>query len=311
LSFKPVNERIVKLGMPCTFIEDYKIAHSYIEEKMKNGDVVLLENLRFYEGEKNNDMAFARQLASFGDMYVNEAFPSSHREHASIFSVPKLIPSYAGLQLEKEVEHLSRTFNPPRPFVFILNGAKFETKLPLLKKFLEIADTVFVGGALANDFFKQKGYELGTSLVSAGNIDLSQYASNTKLLLPIDVMDEKKQIWLPEGFPKDGKIVDAGPKTMAMLKEKIAGARFVLWNGTIGLYELGYNKGTEDLAKCIAENTKRGLMSVVGGGDTVAALEDMKLTQDFTFVSSGGGAMLDFLAKGTLPGIQALNGDNL
>ncbi len=309
ISFQPIAERLAELGTPVLFIKDYKKAHELIENQLKNGDVALLENLRFFEGEKKNDKKFAKELASFGDIYVNEAFPSSHREHASIVGVPKFLPSFAGLQFEKEVLNLTKTFNPTHPFIFLLNGIKFETKMPLLKRFLEIADTVFVGGALATDFFKQKGYEVGRSIVSTGDIDLAPLLANPKLILPLDVMDEGRKIYAPDALPKESKIVDIGPKTLEMLKSKIESSKFILWNGPTGIYQEGYGEATQELARIIANATAAGCISVVGGGDTVAAIEEIGLSDKFTFVSSGGGAMLDFLAKGTLPGIEALNTD--
>lgn len=306
-SLKPVADHFNSLGTPVIFIDNYRNTHQIVETFVEGACIVLLENLRTLAGEKNNDDKFAAELASLADIYVNEAFPVSHREHASIVSVPRHLPSYAGFHFEKEVENLSKTFNPARPFVFILNGAKFETKIPLLNKFLNIADTVFVGGALATDFFKQKGYEVGNSLVSKSEINLAEASRNPKLLLPVDVMDEDKKIWLPEGFPPGKRIVDFGPKTLEILEEHLSDAKFVLWNGPTGIYEEGFNQMTEDLARFVAARTEKGLISVVGGGDTVAALQKLNLIDKLTFVSSGGGAMLDFLAKGTLPGIEALN----
>ena len=310
ISFQPIADHMAELGVPVLFIKDYKKAHETIENQLKNGEVALLENLRFFDGEKKNDQKFAKELASFGDIYVDEAFPSAHREHASIVGVPQFLPGYAGLQFEKEVANLTKTFNPIHPFIFLLNGIKFETKLPLLKRFLEIADTVFVGGALATDFFKQKGYEVGRSIVSGGDIDLAPYLANSKLLLPVDVIDEGRKVYEPESLPKESKIVDIGPKTLELLKSKIQNAKFILWNGPTGIYQQGYGEATEELARIIAAATTAGATSVIGGGDTVAAIENIGLTDKFTFVSSGGGAMLDFLATGTLPGIEALNRSN-
>ena len=310
ISFQPIADHMAELGVPVLFIKDYKKAHETIENQLKNGEVALLENLRFFDGEKKNDQKFAKELASFGDIYVDEAFPSAHREHASIVGVPQFLPGYAGLQFEKEVLNLTKTFNPTHPFIFLLNGIKFETKMPLLKRFLEIADTVFVGGALATDFFKQKGYEVGRSIVSGGDIDLAPYLANSKLLLPVDVIDEGRKVYEPESLPKESKIVDIGPKTLELLKSKIQNAKFILWNGPTGIYQQGYGEATEELARIIAAATTAGATSVIGGGDTVAAIENIGLTDKFTFVSSGGGAMLDFLATGTLPGIEALNRSN-
>jgi phosphoglycerate kinase len=221
--------------------------------------------------------------------------------------VPKLIPSYAGIQFEREVAALSKAFSPVHPFLFILGGAKFKTKLPLLSKFLNLADTVFVGGALANDLYKQRGYEVGVSLVSKEEIDLSAFARNPKVLIPADIVNQEKEVKMADSLTPADKIMDSGPQAVEALKEKIMAARFILWNGPLGLYEDGYQGPTLDLAKMIAEATeKNGAESIVGGGDTLAAISTLGLEDKFTFISTGGGAMLDFLAKGTLPGIEAL-----
>jgi phosphoglycerate kinase len=307
-SLEPVAKHLETLDGKVVFVKDYKDARDVIENGINNGESVLLENLRFFDGEKTNDPKFAQELASLADIYVNDAFSVSHREHASVVGVPKYIPGYAGIQLEKEVAALSKAFNPTHPFLFILGGAKFETKLPLLQKFISIADMVFVGGALANDFYRQKGYEIGTSLVSKGDIDLSVFASDPKIVLPIDVVNQNKEEKPADGLSKEDKIMDSGAKTLELLKEKIAAAKFILWNGPLGLYEDGYRGPTLGLAKLIADATENShIESVVGGGDTLAAISTLNLQDKFTFISTGGGAMLDFLALGTLPGIEALS----
>lgn len=307
-SLEPVARSLSKLDGGTTFIKDWKKAHEIIEN-LKDGECVLLENLRFFDGEKANDPAFAAQMASLADVYVNEAFSVSHREHASVVGVPKLIPSYAGIQLEKEVAALSKAFNPAHPFLFILGGAKFETKLPLLSKFLTIADKVFVGGALANDIYKQRGYEVGISLVSKEDIDLSDFARNPKVIIPVDIINQEKEVKMANALTPADKIMDSGPETMEALKATIKAAKFILWNGPLGLYEDGYRGPTLDLARMIAEASEQnGAESIVGGGDTLAAISTLGLEEKFTFISTGGGAMLDFLAKGTLPGIEALEG---
>jgi phosphoglycerate kinase len=214
--------------------------------------------------------------------------------------------------LEKQIANLSKAFDPAHPFLFILGGAKFETKLPLLSRFMDIADTIFVGGALASDFFKAKGYEVGKSLVSDMDDsrfkiqDLKKYADNPKLLLPVDVTLKDKAVKSPDSLASDDAIMDSGPKTVALLESKAQGSKFILWNGPLGVYEDGYRQPTLDLAKAIGEATLHGAETIVGGGDTVAAIAELGLSDKFSFVSTGGGAMLDFLAEGTLPGIQAL-----
>lgn len=306
-SLAPVADRLRKLGKEVIFIKDFNKAYDVINEQLKGGSCALLENLRFFDGEKKNDPSFAKELASLADIYVNDAFSASHREHASIVGVPKLLPSYAGIQMEKEVAALSKAFNPSRPFLFILGGAKFDTKLPLLEKFLDLADSIFVGGALANDLLKAKGKEVGRSLLSKGSMDLSKFVASPKVIVPIDILNEKKTAKSADGVSADDKIVDAGPKTLQRLKDVIARAKFILWNGPLGIYEGGFKDGTIALARMVSDATPHGAETIVGGGDTLAAIAELGKQEDFTFISTGGGAMLDFLATGTLPGIEALS----
>jgi len=305
LSLEPVAEYLNKMNERVIFVKDYKRVHELVEEG-KNGEVFLLENLRYFDGEKNNDPKFAKELASLADIYVNDGFSVSHREHASIVGVPKYLPSYAGIQLEKEVTNLSRALKPEHPFIFILGGAKFETKLPLLDKFVSIADMIFVGGALANDLFKAKGYEVGTSRVSDKAIDLSKFVSDPKILLPLDIETETDEIKPANKLLPTDKIMDSGPQSVELLREKINTSKFILWNGPLGMYEGGFKEPTQELAKIISEATTNGATSIVGGGDTLAAINELGNHDTFTFISTGGGAMLDFLAKGTLVGIEAL-----
>lgn len=274
--------------------------------KLKKGDIVMLENLRGETGEKNNSPSFARALSRYGTIYINEAFSVSHRLHASIVGITKYLPGYAGFQLEDEVNHLSRAFKPEHPFLFILGGAKFETKIPLIKKFLHNADNVFICGALANDFFQAKGYEVGTSLVGGGHFQIPSLLKHKNLMLPVDVevaKNSKHNFVKPDGVNKDEKIVDVGPASIELLKGLIEKSKFVLWNGPLGKYESGFGGATEQILKIISKSKTD---SVVGGGDTVAIVSKLKLESKLGFVSTGGGATLDFLAKGTLPGIKVL-----
>jgi 3-phosphoglycerate kinase len=305
-TLKPIALEFERLGRKLLFVENFKKAYETAERILKNGECMMLENIRSLPGEEANDSTFAQELASLADIYVNEAFPVSHRSHASIVGVSRYLPSYAGLQFEQEVKYLSRAFNPAHPFVFILGGAKFGTKLPLIERFMEIADHVFIGGALANDLLKEKGFEIGASMVSDGVSDFKQIISSPKLILPIDGAVQTKEIKTLGTLAADDAILDAGPKTLSLLKEKIDKAKFVLWNGPLGLYENGYPEATLGLAQIIGEATSRGVETIVGGGDTIAAIATLGMGDKITFISTGGGAMLDFLAKGTLPGIQAL-----
>ncbi|MBU6390121.1 phosphoglycerate kinase [Patescibacteria group bacterium] len=301
ISLAPVCRHLNNF-FPARFAKDIVEARKALAES-KNGEFVMLENTRRFTGEKENDESFARELASLGNIYVNEAFSVSHRPHASIVGVPKFLPHYAGSLFSEEVAHLARAFNPSRPFLFILAGAKFETKMPLVKKFIELADLVFVGGALANDLFRAKGYEVGLSKHAERDLGFADLVKNKKLTFPSDVTIASGAVKNPDRVLPSERIVDAGPATVAALSEKITQAKFALWNGTLGEYESGFGKETEALAKILAESSTE---SVVGGGDTLAAIAKLNLTEKFSFVSTGGGAMLEFLAKGTLPGIEAL-----
>ncbi len=305
-SLEPVAVALGKLGVPVKFVKDYKKAFGMMENEIKDGECILLENLRAWEGEKGNDKKFARELASLADIYVNDAFSVCHREHASIVGVPQFIPGYAGLQIEQEVANLSKAFDPAHPFLFILGGAKFETKLPLVNRFLGIADTIFIGGALANDFFKAKGYEIGRSLLSKGDFDLAPLLNDPKILIPVDVATESGENKKADALAKADKIMDIGAESVKIIKGKIESAKFILWNGPMGLYEDGYRGPTLDIAKMIGDATQRRATTIVGGGDTIAAIATLKLEDGFTFISTAGGAMLDFLAEGTLPGLEAL-----
>jgi phosphoglycerate kinase len=277
-------------------------------DEMQDGEVILLENLRNNEGEQACDMSFATALAASGEVYVNEAFPVDHREDASIILLPKILPAYAGLQLEEEVKNLSHAFKEPKhPFLFILGGAKFSTKLPLIQKYLELADHVCVGGALANDFLKAKGYEVGRSLVSEDRYGIQEILKNEKLVLPEDVVVKKGEEMIEKGVGEvlpDEIILDLGKKTEEKINSLINQSQIILWNGPLGKYESGGAQVTKDILKTVAASKAE---SIIGGGDTVALISELGLENNFSFISTGGGATLDFLAKGTLPGIEALS----
>jgi phosphoglycerate kinase len=303
-----------KLGLSVKYInevigENVKVA----VEAMKDGEIILLQNLRVNVGEKNNDEAFAKELASLADFYVNDAFAVSHREHASVVSVPKFLPHFAGIQLMKEISSLTVAINPPHPFVFILGGAKFDTKLPLIKKYLDKADSVVLGGALVNDVYKARGYNIGKSLVSDGSTDISDIVSNPKLIVADDVVLHQDGDLIKVYIKKVSEvgsndiIVDAGPSLIETLRPVVANAKFVLWNGPLGNYELGFTDQTIACAKLLVES---GVKGAIGGGDTVAAVKSLGLDnsseQSNLFVSTGGGAMIDFLVNETLLGVEAL-----
>ncbi len=275
--------------------------------KMKNGQVLLLENLRNDKGEQDEDKVFAMNLAKLADIYVNEAFPVSHREDASIVLLPKLLPAYMGLQLEEEVDNLSHAFKKTKhPFLFILGGAKFSTKMPLIEKYLKVADYVFIGGALANDFLKAKGYEVGQSLVSDESYGIQKLLKNKKLILPDYVGVQKGNKVVDKNVKdvaKDDVIIDIGVDCRDTLAPIIKKSKMILWNGPLGKYESGGSVSTKDILHLVAKSKAE---SIIGGGDTVALISKLKMEKKFSFVSTGGGATLDFLANGTLPGIKAL-----
>jgi len=306
-TLKPVADYFLDKRVPITFISKYfTVASQKTLDDMKDGEVVLFESLRVNKGEKENDADFAEKLASMGDIYVNDAFPVSHRKHASIVGIPKFLPSYFGSVFIREVKNLSEAFNPEKPFLFILGGAKFDSKMPLIQKFLPSADFIFVGGALANNFFKELNFEIGQSLVSEGNFHLPALLKSQKVFIPIDVVVASgKDIQTKSAHEVTAKetIWDLGSESLVQLSELVSKAKFILWNGPLGNYEEGFSEGTKKLAEIISNAKAK---SIVGGGDTVAAIESLHLEKKFTFISTGGGAMLDFLVNETMPGIEAV-----
>lgn len=303
----PVFFHLKKKKVPCIFLDSYnKDAIEKALGSLKKGQFLLLENLRHNAGEKDNDQNFAKLLASFADAYVNDAFSVSHREHASIVSVPKYLPSYAGLQMTEEIKNLSLALVPPHPFVFVLGGAKISTKLPLITRYLKSADEVFVGGAILNNILRDKKLPIGESLVD--DTETPRSILNSPKILPVlDVVTENakgvSRTVMPLEVGDDEKIVDIGPETIASFKPIFSKAKLIVWNGPLGNYEKGYDKGTIQLLKLLASLKAK---TILGGGDTVALVSKLKLEKKFTFVSTGGGATLDFLSQGTLPGIKAL-----
>lgn len=275
--------------------------------ELAEGDVLLLPNLRTTTKEAENDAEFARDLSTYGDIYVNDAFSVSHRAHASIVGIPFFLPSYAGLNFAQEFIAQRSMFTPQAPSLFILGGAKFETKEPLVHSFSTLYDTVFVGGALAHDFFLCLGYEIGDSLRSESGIRDASLIARKNILLPRDVIvvgPRGRRVSSANGVQKNERILDAGPGTLAELEERIKHARTILWNGPLGDYEHGFAEGTEYCASLIAESRA---FSLVGGGDTIASIERLGLNDKFGFMSTAGGAMLVFLETKTLPGIDALS----
>ncbi|HVB20151.1 MAG TPA: phosphoglycerate kinase [Candidatus Paceibacterota bacterium] len=280
------------------------------------GKVLVLENLRRDRGERENRPAFARELAELADIFVQDSFDTCHRHHASIIGVPEFLPSYAGLLLEEEVRELSAASAPKHPALAVIGGAKFSTKEAVLTTLLESYDRIFVGGALANDFLKAAGQPVGKSLVSGADLaHIKKLLNNPKLVLPVDSLviptngadgaDARgtARIAVAGQVRADEIILDVGPETVTLLTTLARQAKTILWNGPLGKYENGFSDATDAFAQAVAAS---GARTIVGGGDTIASIEGLGLLSRFSFVSTGGGAMLDYLAKGTLPGIAAL-----
>ena len=279
-------------------------------EQMQPGEILLLENLRFYPGEEKNNLTFAKKLAQLGDIYVNEAFGASHRNHASIVGVPKFLPSVIGFLFEKEIEELNRVlYKAKHPLVIIIGGAKPLTKVKVINKFLKKADKILLGGVMANTIFAAAGLEVGKSLVdkaSFGEIKKINL-NNPKLILPIDLVCKNERISIREidKIEKDECIFDIGPKSVKLFSSFIKTAKTIVWNGPLGLVEEEpFDKASGIVARLIAKNKKT--YSIIGGGDTVGFINQLKLADKYNYVSIGGGAMLEYLVNETLPGIEAL-----
>lgn len=312
-SLRPVYEKL-REKIPLLAFCDFTIGNEALSAvtRMKDGDVLMLENVRRLKGEKENDPHTASELARLADIFVEDAFDACHRVHASVVGVAEYLPSYTGFLVEKEVAGLARAFSPKSPALAIIAGSKFSTKEPVLHTLLDGYEHVFVGGAIANDLLRAEGYYVADSLVSdADPLAMREIVENPHLLLPVDAMvapftatREEAEVARVSDVPEGNAILDIGPDTMNLLAPHIKKARTVVWNGTLGRYETGFMDGTAELARALIESKAH---VIVGGGDTVAALDILGLTDKFAFVSTGGGAMLDYLAYGALPGLTVLN----
>lgn len=286
------------------------------------GQVLLLENLRFHAEEERGDDAFAKEMASLADMYVNDAFSCSHRAHASITGIPNYLPTYVGLAMQEEIFMLESLFsNPDRPLAAIVGGSKVSTKLALLGNLIEKVDKLIIGGAMANTFLYAQGYSLGASLYEADLRDTAKAIlkkakeTNCDILLPEDVvvavaLDKRApcKIVSVEQIPRDGMALDIGPMSMIRLAREIATCKTLVWNGPVGAFETTpFDSTTVQLARVVAQLTAAGkLKSVAGGGDTVAALAHAGLREEFSYLSTAGGAFLEWLEGKALPGVEAL-----
>ena len=323
LSMEPICEYLKKklnqnIHLIKTNINNFKDKDLF---DYKNESILMLENLRFYNEEEENNEEFAKILAGFGDLYVNDAFSCSHRKHASVFSITKFVPSYAGIQLMSEITALSKiTKDITRPITCIIGGSKISTKIDVIKNLISKFDNLIFVGGMANNILKYKKFQIGKSIFEENcdhiiddifNLSKEQ---NCKIIFPVDVsvskkIDGKGDIKKISEVQEDDLILDIGPETLKILNKTIEESRTVLWNGPAGYFENeNFKKGSLEIARKIVEkNKKNEIYSVAGGGDTVAALNSFNLTKHFNFVSTAGGAFLEFLEGKDLPGIKALN----
>lgn len=316
-TMRPTADRLAQLlGRPVKFSEE--AAGPKAEEaarSLKLGEVLVLENTRFYKGETKNDPELSKQFAALADVYVDDAFGSAHRAHSSTEGVAKILPGVGGFLMEKEIKYLGEAIaNPKRPFVAILGGAKIIDKIGVIRNLLKIADTVLIGGGMANTFFKAQGYPMGQSLVDGEALETARELikeGGTRLRLPVDVViadkfdNEANRKVIPVGAVPDGwAIMDVGPQTVAAFAKVIKGAGTVVWNGPMGVFEMpNFADGTFGVAKAVAES---GAVSIVGGGDSVSAINRSGLADKITHISTGGGASLEMLEGLTLPGVAVL-----
>lgn len=323
-SLRPVARRLGELlGKEVRFVEDcIGPAAEQAAAHLKGGEVLLLENLRFHKEEEKNDPNFSRQLAKMADVYINDAFGTAHREHASTFGVPQLLagkPRGIGFLIRKELKFLSEAISDPkRPFVAILGGAKVSDKINVIERLLEKADMLLIGGAMAYTFFLAQGKRVGGSLVEPDKVELAKELldkAGGKIQLPVDTviageMTDTAQTRIVEGDIPDGmEGFDIGPKTVEQYRNQIAKAKTIIWNGPMGVFEKKpFAAGTRAIAEAVAAVTGKGAITIIGGGDSAAAIEQMGLGEKVSHVSTGGGASLEFLEKGHFSTLDILQG---
>ena len=316
-SLKPAAERLSELlGTPVTLAEASVGPQIEAQARaLKAGQVLLLENLRFNKGEEKNDPDFAKQLAALGDVYINDAFGSAHRAHASVEAVAHFLPAAAGLLMEKEINFLGKVLSDPQhPLIAILGGAKVSDKLPVIQNLLPLVDRLIIGGGMANTFLKAQGYEIGHSLVEDAMLEQAREllaSSSDKIMLPTDVTmadkfaaDANSQVVAISQIKPDWMILDIGPETRQRYAEVLADAKMIVWNGPMGVFEMEkFAAGTNAVAHAVA---KADAITIIGGGDSVAAIEQAGVADQVTHISTGGGASLEFLEGKTLPGVAVL-----
>ncbi len=320
-SLKPVAARLSELlGQEVKMAEDVigESAEKCVAE-LKDGEIVLLENVRYHKEEEKNDPEFSKKLASFADVYVNDAFGTAHRAHASTAGVAAYIPAVCGYLIQKEIEIMGKALsNPERPFVAILGGAKVSDKIGVIENLLEKVDYLIIGGGMAYTFLAAKGYGIGTSICEEEKLDLARnlmekaQQKGVELLLPVENVvaaefkaDAESKIVASEQIPDDFMGMDIGPKTIELFSEVIKKAKTVIWNGPMGVFEMpAFANGTKEIARAVAE---ADATTIIGGGDSAAAVEQLGFADKMTHISTGGGASLEFLEGIELPGIAALN----
>jgi phosphoglycerate kinase len=323
LRLKPVADRLGQLlGRPVRMTGD-ALGPGVVTavDKLRPGDMLLLENLRFHAEEEGNDPGFSKALADMADLYVNDAFGSAHRAHASTEGITHYLPAVAGFLMEREVSALSRLMQkPPKPFHTVIGGAKVSGKLEVLESLLSRCQAVLVGGGMANTFLAARGLSLGKSLVESEQLDNAERIvsearrKRVRFMLPTDVViaaqvhaRSQRQVVPIDQVPKDWSVVDIGPQTLAAYTEHLSKAKTIFWNGPMGIFEIApFAEATNAMARFLAERSKKGVVTVVGGGDSVAAVEQLGLVDQMSHVSTGGGASLEFVEGKTLPGVEAL-----
>ena len=325
-TLKAAAERLGQLvKAPVKFVGDIVGADAHhCVDSLKAGEIVVLENVRFLPTEETNDPKLSEEMASLADVYVNDAFGSAHRAHASTAGVAEAMkrdgkPAVAGFLMQKELDYLGSALeNPARPFVAILGGAKISGKLDVIENLLPKVDRLIIGGAMANTFFRALGLQTGKSLVEEDRVEMAKDVlkrAGEKLVLPVDAVVAPEATAEAHGtivdrdkVPAEAMILDIGPRSVATFREILNGARTIVWNGPMGMFEIeAFARGTIDLARAVAEATDRGATTVIGGGDSVKAIEDAGVARRMSHVSTGGGASLEFLEGKTLPGVALLD----
>ncbi len=317
-SLKPVAQVLSQLlGRPVQMAPDCIGPQvEAMARALQPGQVLMLENVRFHKEEEKNDPEFARQLAALGEVYVNDAFGAAHRAHASTTGVAKFLPAVSGFLMQQELEYLSRaTLNPERPYVAILGGAKISDKIAVIENLLTRCDKLIIGGGMANTFLAAQGYNMQESLVEPNSIETAKKiiaSAGNKLLLPVDAVIADKfqnnantQIVDVDKIPPGWRVMDIGPKSVARFSEALQGAKLIVWNGPLGVFEMPrFAEGTFAIARVLAQS---GATTVIGGGDSASAVKKAGVAKQMTHVSTGGGASLEFLEGKVLPGVAALN----